>query len=349
MRRLSTFCKLVLSALPTALIVPIFLAALVLGVSPEVAVEPRRLVAVLVVLEPAYGPIVLVALPLAFTCVRFFAAHPLAIGWLHLKTAVWFLATGTAAALVLSSWNYHLFGESLGPRGRHRLIAAIVAPAISWLGAVLLASVAQWKQGAARAVRLRIAIGLLFAGPLLALAPLALVGPAAAEIPSTVPEMAARGGPVVLLAIDGASFSEILPLASEGKLPNFSRLMKEGARGPLRSLKPGRSAAAWASLATGTLPSRHGVLDPNRYRMGGEGPETSALPEGLGMRRWTSRFGLSIRPVTERDLRARPLWTIFDMLRLEATFLDWPLGAPPPDRTGAAPRPEAAKRVADWR
>lgn len=349
MRRLSTFCKLVVNASPTATIVPALLAALVLGVDPEVAVEPRRLLALVGVLGLAYGPPVLVALPAAFTCVRFFAAHDLTIGWFHLKTAVWFLATGTAGTLALDLWNYHRLGESLGPRGRHRFVAAIVAPAIAWLAAIVLASIAQWKEGRARATRLRMAIGLLLAGPLLALAPLALAGPPADEIPSTVPEMSAPGGPVVLLAIDGASFSEILPLASEGKLPNFARLMKEGARGPLRSVKPGRSAAAWASLVTGKLPPRHGVLDPNRYRMGDAGPETSVLPEGLGMRRWASRFGLSIRPVTERDLRARPLWTIFDMLRLEATFLDWPLGAPPPDRSGAPAAPEEARRVADWR
>src|SRR5262249_30052691 len=163
----------------------------------------------------------------------------------------------------------------------------------------------------ARAIRLRSALALLAGAAPLGFAALAVGDPIAPEIPSDVPDIVARGGPVVILAVEGASFSEILPLASEGKLPNLARLMKEGARGPPRSLGPCRSAAAWASLATGKSPSRHGVRDPNRYRFG-DGPELAAIPEGLAARRWGARFGIDVRPVVETDLRARPLWTIFD-------------------------------------
>jgi len=46
---------------------------------------------------------------------------------------------------------------------------------------------------------------------------------------------------------------------SEGKLPNFSRLRREGAYGRLRSAKPLLSPVVWSTIATGKTPDRHGI------------------------------------------------------------------------------------------
>jgi Flp pilus assembly protein TadD len=66
---------------------------------------------------------------------------------------------------------------------------------------------------------------------------------------------------VILIGIDGADWQNIRPLLAEGRLPNFRRLIEEGAHGPLRSIHPLIAPLTWTSIATGKGPDKHGVLD----------------------------------------------------------------------------------------
>ncbi len=57
-------------------------------------------------------------------------------------------------------------------------------------------------------------------------------------------------------------------LMSEGKLPNFAKLRKDGAYGRLISAKPLLSPVVWTTIATGKTPDQHGIghfvaLDPD--------------------------------------------------------------------------------------
>src|SRR6185503_17198684 len=73
--------------------------------------------------------------------------------------------------------------------------------------------------------------------------------------------MTSSSCPVVLFGIDGATFSLLDPLMSEGKLPNLSRLKQEGAWGMLQSTIHPITPAAWVSMVTGLNPGKHGVYD----------------------------------------------------------------------------------------
>ena len=66
----------------------------------------------------------------------------------------------------------------------------------------------------------------------------------------------------IIIGLDGATFDIINPLASAGRLPNLSRLMREGARAPLRSTILPNSFPGWASCTTGTTEGMHGVFSP---------------------------------------------------------------------------------------
>lgn len=66
---------------------------------------------------------------------------------------------------------------------------------------------------------------------------------------------------LLVIGLDGASYDLIHPLAQEGKLPNLTRLIKEGAWGTLRSTIPPISPAAWRTFLTGKNPGQHGVFD----------------------------------------------------------------------------------------
>ena len=74
----------------------------------------------------------------------------------------------------------------------------------------------------------------------------------------------------LLVAVDGMSWSVILPMVRRGELPTIRRLMAEGSYGVLHSLRSERpsngqsgywSPVVWTSLATGVGPERHGIDD----------------------------------------------------------------------------------------
>ena len=66
---------------------------------------------------------------------------------------------------------------------------------------------------------------------------------------------------VFLLGLDGCDPRIVKDLVEKGGLPNFRRLMDEGAFGPLRSQQPMLSPLLWTTVATGKWPTEHGVLD----------------------------------------------------------------------------------------
>lgn len=65
---------------------------------------------------------------------------------------------------------------------------------------------------------------------------------------------------VTVIGLDGATFELIKPWAAQGKLPTLERLMREGASGTLRSVRPPVTGPAWASFLTGKNPGAHGVF-----------------------------------------------------------------------------------------
>ena len=66
---------------------------------------------------------------------------------------------------------------------------------------------------------------------------------------------------VVIVGVDGCTFDVLNKLIAKGMLPNFARLIQEGACGPLRSTIPPGSPAAWSTFQTGKDPGKHGIFD----------------------------------------------------------------------------------------
>ena len=78
--------------------------------------------------------------------------------------------------------------------------------------------------------------------------------------------------PVLVLALDGATFRVIEPLVASGHLPNLARWMREGSSAPLPSTTPPVTFPAWSSFMTGLEPGEHGIFDfsqkvEGRYRI----------------------------------------------------------------------------------
>ncbi|MBI1730654.1 alkaline phosphatase family protein [Candidatus Acetothermia bacterium] len=66
---------------------------------------------------------------------------------------------------------------------------------------------------------------------------------------------------LAVIALDGASPELIQRWGNSGELPNLSQLVQKGAFGPLTSVIPPVTGAAWGSFCTGVLPGRHGVFE----------------------------------------------------------------------------------------
>ncbi len=66
---------------------------------------------------------------------------------------------------------------------------------------------------------------------------------------------------IVLIALDGATLDLLKPWMDAGELPLLAQIFAEGAGGTLNSTIPWATPTAFASLATGTNPGKHGVYD----------------------------------------------------------------------------------------
>ncbi len=67
--------------------------------------------------------------------------------------------------------------------------------------------------------------------------------------------------PILVVALDGATFDLLSPWLAEGTLPTLARLIAAGASGELSSTLPPLTAPAWVSFMTGKNPGKHGIFD----------------------------------------------------------------------------------------
>ena len=66
---------------------------------------------------------------------------------------------------------------------------------------------------------------------------------------------------VLVIGLDGVALTQIKQMVRKGKLPNFRRLIQEGAYGNLESTMPPVTPCAWTSFVTGKDPCKHGLYD----------------------------------------------------------------------------------------
>lgn len=66
---------------------------------------------------------------------------------------------------------------------------------------------------------------------------------------------------VVIAGFDGMDPEFLGYFLSQGKLPNFQRLVREGAYAPCQTFKPTKSVVLWTSVATGKRMEKHGIVD----------------------------------------------------------------------------------------
>ena len=66
---------------------------------------------------------------------------------------------------------------------------------------------------------------------------------------------------MIVLGVDGMDPDILSRLISEGKMPNFEKLAKDGSYQPLGTSNPPQSPVAWSNFVTGMGPGGHGIFD----------------------------------------------------------------------------------------
>lgn len=113
-------------------------------------------------------------------------------------------------------------------------------------------------------------------------------------------EMSPPERKVMIVGIDGLEWDVMGPMLERGELPNFARVLSEGAWGEIRSLDVLESPVIWTSIATGKGPDKHGITGFAKHRAGAEPT-----------------------PVTSNVRRVKALWNIMGERGLTVGVIGW--------------------------
>ncbi len=105
---------------------------------------------------------------------------------------------------------------------------------------------------------------------------------------------------VMIIGVDGLEWDVMGPMLEAGELPNFARVLGEGAWGEVRSLDVLESPVIWTSIATGKTPEKHGITGFAKRREGSEPV-----------------------PLTSNVRRVKALWNILGERGLSVGVIGW--------------------------
>lgn len=120
-----------------------------------------------------------------------------------------------------------------------------------------------------------------------------------------------RSNKVIVIGLDGATFSILRPLMNKGIMPNLKRIIKEGASGILMSTIPPLTAPAWCSFATGKNPGKHGAHD-------------FVVKDNSG----------DMRIINSKKIKGKKIWNILSEHNKKVGIIHFPISYPPEEVNG---------------
>lgn len=127
---------------------------------------------------------------------------------------------------------------------------------------------------------------------------------------------------VLIVGIDGADWRTIDRLIQQGELKTFNRLINNGVRAPINTLFPTLSPNIWTTIATGKLPSEHGVqftvTTPLEFAPVKASNNASSIPE--------TNQGMNFFQTNSRRVRA--FWNIATERRIPVISVGWMVSDP---------------------
>ena len=141
---------------------------------------------------------------------------------------------------------------------------------------------------------------------------------------------------LIILGLDGMEPTLVEKYMAEGKLPNFSKVKKQGSYAKLQTTTPAISPVAWSSFMTGANPSKHNIFDflsrdPKTYL-----PDLSSAR--IGKPKKILSFGKYNIPFSKPEIKnlrkSIPFWKILGKAGIFSTILRVPITFPPEKFSG---------------
>jgi hypothetical protein len=310
----------------------IYLSMLFLQLNPGVPLYPLNLASLAVTLALFYGVHLVVGFYALIVLRQMVSTERLSPGWISLRLQAWLLTADAAGVAILMWSNVRSYSVMLSLETSRRMAA----------GALILTVCASMFLGVALAHysfgRRRGRVGASFVALALAAS---LVLPLVARGPGKLPPLAPRpldvdagiapaavSGRVVLIVLDGGSLDFVSAAALEGRLPNFGKILDNGAAMHLATIRPTQPDPVWTTVATGKLPNRTGVRSAARYQVPASSDPLELLPTNC-FAHGLVHFGIiTAVPHTAMSVLARPLWSILGSAGLTSGVVNWPLTYP---------------------
>ncbi|MEE9219022.1 MAG: alkaline phosphatase family protein [Acidobacteriota bacterium] len=268
------------------------------------------------------GPITLLILALpatgAYLLYGVFARRPLPRRWLQWRYWGGFFIFHSLGTVAVFAHNAHFYRHLLDPSSLQRLVAASALILVSALSVTL--AVVPRTLARRRSARIA-ALAVVGAGWLVLAALSVAERPSSEAAPTVELEPLASQQPLTIFGIDGLSSELLLPLMSEGRLPAFSRLVKEGSYGALRAFPPGDGMTLWTTVLTGKEPHRHGVRGLVRYKLLGADEEIALAPRGIGFSLVRALGLIHSVPTGPEDCVVKGFADILSAFHIPSTFL----------------------------
>jgi predicted AlkP superfamily phosphohydrolase/phosphomutase len=312
-----------------------YLTTLFLQLNPTVSIEPATLVPLATVLAIAYGANLTVVFYALIVFRQILAVEVLSPGWLSVRLLSWLCTIAAVSGAALMWLNLLGFGEFLDRETRDRMfVGATLVSAAGIVFLILGLAHLGRRGGRVSATMLSITMLVSVATPMMARGP-ARQPPLPGRPTLADTEPASFDRRVTLLMFDGASLDFIFADVAAGRLPNFGRLMDQGAVLHLATLRPTQAGPVWSAAATGRHPIYNGVRSSAVYRALG-GTPIRLLPDYCFAQALVTFGFLTEEPQTVANLQARPLWSIVNDRGAAVGLIGWPLTQPAPRVNGFA-------------
>ena len=272
-------------------------------------------------LAPFYGFLAALLCILGFFIIQFFSGRKVRVAFVSPPFLVLSISLLTLLFLLISRLNYGYFLSFFDIRHRSFLQAQmLILFSLALLGLAAFFGFHRYKK---RPLFFWAFFALLVPGLVFAFSqrwryPLPQPGPKLPPLLGKKPEKK-----ITIIGLEGLSFDFLIPLISEGKLPNFSWLMDNGSSGRLINFSPNEPVTLNASFDSGKFPAKHRQLSISRYRLGKMKEEMEVVPRFILFKQLV-RIGFlkiaSFRPASQ----AKDIWQIFEGNRISYVKKDWP-------------------------
>jgi hypothetical protein len=326
------YLRMLTNSVVGGLIVAAYLTVLVLHLNPALDLDSKGAIPLFVTMALFYGVHAAAFFYALIVVWQILAAEAISPGWLSVRLLAWILAGASGIGAALMWANLTGFEPALDPSGVQRMTAAAIAltacAALLGVNAYLRGSLGRWNRGLS-AVFLVMFASSSFILPLVARPPAKDGHHSVRESTGTIGEPTLDEVPrISIILLDGASLEFIAPVAAQGRLPHFGKLLDEGAVMHLATLRPTQPAPVWTSVATGKLPFKHGIRSAATYAFRG-GDRTIALLPDYCYAQALVRFGfLKEEPHTSAAVLATPFWEILGSFGISTGVVGWPLTFP---------------------